>query len=109
MPNQPQGTVNWISTESKNFYSAGTTFSTFACAAAVEFVWKALSKTSLFMQAEWVALILSFAIVFAYALIIPEPQGSPNAGKMRLTIAEIIFGFFNSFIVFGVALALKCM
>jgi hypothetical protein len=58
MQNQSQGAVNWISTESMNFYSAGTTFSTFACAAAVEFVWKALSKTALFMQAEWVALVL---------------------------------------------------
>jgi len=107
--NHPQKPLSWISRESKNFYSAGSTFSTFACAAAVEFVWKALGKPAHFMQSEWAALVLSFAIVFAYALVIPEPPGYPNAGKMRLTVAEIIFGFFNSFIVFGVVLALKCL
>jgi hypothetical protein len=39
--------------------------------------------------------------------VIPEPAGYPNAGRPRITVAEAIFGFVNTFIVFSAASGLK--
>lgn len=98
-----------VSAGSKQFYSAGATFSSLACAAVVAFVWGAMADVySPFAAKPW-GLIISFLIVFAYALVIPEPQGYPQAGKLRITLAELIFGFVNSFIVFSTAMALKAL
>jgi hypothetical protein len=91
----------------KDFYSPGSTLSSLGCAAAVLIVWRTLAHLWPFFGEEGCALVISFLIVFAYALILPEPLGYPDAGKLRLTLAEVIFGFFNAFIVFSVVLALK--
>ena len=98
-----------VSVASKQFYSAGATFSTVACAAIVLFAWGALARLYPPFQSELCGLVLSFLIVLAYALVIPEPRGYPNAGKLRVTLAEFLFGFINSFIVFSSATALKAL
>jgi len=96
-----------VSREAKNFYSAGSTFSVFACSGAVRLVWAALDRIYVPLESELTALVLSFIIVFTYALVIPEPGNYPNAGKMRITLPEALFGFFNSFIVFALAVAIR--
>jgi hypothetical protein len=98
-----------ISTGSKQFYSAGASFSTVTCAAIVLIVWGTMAKFSALFASDACGLGLSFLIVFAYALVIPEPSGYPNAGKQRVTVAEWIFGFINSFIVFSTAAGLKAL
>jgi pilus assembly protein TadC len=100
-------TLNQISSEAKNFYSAGAAFSTFACSGVVRIVWAALDRIYPPFESELTALLLSFLIVLAYALVIPEPKNYPNAGKMRITLSEGIFGFANTFIVFALAIAIK--
>jgi hypothetical protein len=95
-----------VSLGSKEFYSAGATFSTLACAAVVAFAWGGLTDVYAPCKSHLCGLVLSFAIVFAYALVIPEPQGYPNAGKLRVTTSEILFGIVNSIIVFSTAVAL---
>ena len=101
--------LDHISRESKNFYSAGTTFTSLSCAGVVGISWDVLSSVWPYLSASWFGLILSFFVVLAYALVIPEPRGYPNPGRMRLTIAELIFGSFNSFMVFAVVMGFKCM
>jgi hypothetical protein len=96
-----------ITEEIKNFYSAGTTFSMVGCAGSVQIVWTIMERLWPYCKAEWIGLIVSFVIVFAYALVIPEPEGWPDAGKLKLTVAEIIFGTLNSCIVFAIVLGLK--
>jgi hypothetical protein len=93
--------------EIKNFYSAGTTFSLVGCAGSVQIVWAMIGRLWPYFKAEWIGLIISFAIVFAYALVIPEPEGWADAGKLKLTVAEIVFGALNSFIVFAIVLGLN--
>ncbi|MFS2013374.1 hypothetical protein ACCD06_26510 [Azospirillum sp. CT11-132] len=101
--------LDYISSGAKDFYSAGTSFSTVGCAAVVAFVWGAMSEVYPPSTHKVYGLIISFIIVFAYALIIPEPKGYPNAGKLRITISELMFGFINSFVVFSTAIALKAL
>jgi hypothetical protein len=96
-----------VSREAKNFYSAGSTFSAFACSGVVRLVWAALDRIYAPLESELTALVLSFVIVYTYALVIPEPHNYTNAGKMKLTLPEALFGFFNSFIVFALAVAIK--
>jgi hypothetical protein len=105
--NDPAGIIENVSKEAKNFYSAGSTFSAFACSGVVRITWAALERISTPFQSELTALALSIIIVFAYALIIPEPGNYPNAGKMKITLPEALFGFFNSFIVFALAVAIR--
>jgi hypothetical protein len=69
-----------ISTGSKQFYSAGASFSTVTCAAIVLIVWGSIAKFSPLFATDVCGLVLSFLIVFAYALVIPEPRGYPDAG-----------------------------
>jgi len=95
------------SASAKDFYSPGSTLSSLGCSAAVLTVWQTLAHLSSAFAHEFVALGLSFLIVFAYALVLPEPEGYPHSGKLRLTAAEAIFGFINALIVFNVVLALK--
>ena len=103
----PPEVVNRISKEAKHFYSAGTVFSAFACASVVELAWSALGNLGDGFKSRLVGLILSLLIVFAYALLIPEPRNYPNAGKLRITVAEGIFGLFNALIVFAIALGIN--
>lgn len=107
-PNDNQ-VLEQISEGSKQFYSAGSTFSTLTCAAIVLIVWSNAAKFAPIFQSELCGLIISFALVFAYALVIPEPKGYPNEGKLRITIAESIFGLINTFIVFSTAVGLKAL
>ena len=77
------------------------------CAVAVNFAWVGLEGAHGALSANWVGLALSFLIVIAYALLLPEPSGYANAGKMRVTLAEWIFGFFNAFLVYGLVLGFR--
>ena len=104
---EPPEVVDRISIEAKHFYSAGTVFSIFLCASMVELAWSALGSVSVDLKSRIVGLILSILIVFAYALLIPEPKSYPNAGKLRVTLAEGIFGLFNALAVFAIALGIK--
>lgn len=106
-PQQDQNIVETISTASKQFYSAGATFSSITCAAVTLIVWGTLGKLWATCQGQLWGLGISFLIVFGYALVIPEPAGYPNAGRLRITVAEAIFGFVNTFIVFSAASGLK--
>jgi len=96
-----------ISNASKQFYSAGASFSTIACAAIVLFCWGELGNLDAQFKSNLYGLLFSFLIVLAYALVIPEPKGYPDEGKFRITLAELIFGIINSFVVYSTALALK--
>lgn len=91
-----------VSRGSKEFYSAGAAFSTLACAGVVVMVWHG---SRIPCKDHLRALALSFAIVLAYALVIPEPRGYANAGKLRVTLSEWLFGFINAFIVYSAAVA----
>jgi hypothetical protein len=95
-----------VSLGSKDFYSAGATFSTLACAAVVAFAWGGLADVYAPFKSHPCGMVLSFVIVFSYALVIPEPRGYPNAGKLRVTLSEVLFGITNSLIVFSTAVAL---
>ena len=108
-PNQqaPQPSLDRISSEAKNFFSAGSSFSAIACASAVQIAWSVSAIVLTDLKSPVWGLLLSFLIVFAYALVIPEPKGYPGAGKMKITVIEIIFGFFNAFIVFAIVLGLN--
>jgi hypothetical protein len=111
MANQSNGSpvdiLENVSREAKNFYSAGSTFSAFACSGVVRLVWAALDRVYAPLESELTALVLSFVIVYTYAVVIPEPHNYANPGEMKLTLPEILFGFFNSFIVFALAIAIK--
>lgn len=96
-----------VSREAKNFYSAGSTFSAFACSGVVRLVWASLDRIYTPFESELTALVLSLIIVFTYALVIPEPSTYPNSGKMKITLPEALFGFLNSFIVFALAVAIR--
>jgi hypothetical protein len=96
-----------VSAASKNFYSAGASFTTFGCAGVTFSMWRALEQISPTFKADWCGFLLSALIVLAYALVVPEPNGYPNAGKMRLTLAEFIFGFFNAGIIFMMILGYR--
>ena len=101
--------INRASEEAKNFYSAGTSFSLFGCAGVVQISWLVLGRLLPFLKTEIIALLLSAILVFAYAYIMPEPINYPNGGKRRITPAEGIFGFFNTFIVFAIVLGLNTL
>lgn len=113
MPNHEQyrdaKMLETVSSASKQFYSAGTSFSAVGCAAVVAFVWGAMAQVYSPLSSNLCGLLVSFAVVFAYALVIPEPRNYPYAGKLRITLSEGIFGFINSFLVFSTALALKAL
>ncbi|MDA0170544.1 hypothetical protein OJ998_15700 [Solirubrobacter taibaiensis] len=93
--------------QAKDFYSAGAAFTALGCTAAVGITWGVLGRLWDVFEPEWVALLLSAFIVYAYALLLPEPEGYDHAGTMRLTPAEVIFGFFNTLIVFATVLGVK--
>jgi hypothetical protein len=95
-----------VSLQSKQFFSAGASFSTLACAAIVAKVWGFLGHLYTPFTNELFALAISFMLVFAYAFVVPEPLGSENAGRLRLTLPEMIFGFVNSIIVCSTAVGL---
>jgi hypothetical protein len=96
-----------VSVAAKDFYSAGATFLALGCAAIVVFVWGALASLYPPCHSKLCALFISSLIVWAYALVIPEPKSYPNAGKLRITLSEFLFGFINIFIVYSTALALE--
>lgn len=101
------GFINKCSHGSKKFYSAGATFSALTCGLLVQLVWAIIAKLCPLLDSVYTGLTLSALIVIAYALVLPEPRGYPDEGKLRITPAEWIFGLFNIFVVFGVALAFK--
>ena len=81
--------------------------STLSCGAAGLLVWITLTDLWCVLKNNFVGLIIAFLIVFAYALVLPEPEGFPHAGKLRITASECIFGFFNTVIVYSVMVTLK--
>lgn len=106
--NSSSSFIERLSSESKNFYSAGTTFTTATCGATVLIAWQVLGRFSPQLKADWVGFMLSFLIVLAYAFVIPEPEGYENAGKLKITSSELIFSVFNTFIVFSIAVGFNC-
>ena len=59
---------------------------------------------------EWyTGLALSALIVLAIAWGLPEPPGYPNAGKLRLTGPELIWGLVNCLMIYGVVLGLRSL
>jgi hypothetical protein len=105
----PSNQLDKISKEVKNFYSAGSSFSTIGCASAVALIWSALAEGTNIFNSQLFGLILSFLIVISYALVLPEPSNYPHAGKLRLTVAEILFGVLNSLIVYAIALGFRSL
>ena len=99
--------IERASKESKNFYSAGSSFTTLSCGAVVHIAWDAIDNFHPFLANNLFGLFLCVLIVFAYALILPEPPGYENEGKMRLTASEIIFGLFNTLIVFAIVMGFR--
>ncbi|HEV2379585.1 MAG TPA: hypothetical protein VG206_07280 [Terriglobia bacterium] len=94
--------------EEKSFYSAGSSFSALGCSAAVGTAWKVLGSLSPHFENIGWGLVLSFVLVYAYALVIPEPQGYRNQGQLRITMPEAIFGFFNALQVFAIVMGVRC-
>jgi hypothetical protein len=103
------GLTNAISRQAKNFFSLGATGSLFFCAATVEFVWKVLRDLSPIFETKYICLALALILVYGLALVIPEPEGYPNAGKRRITIGELIFGAFNTIFIYAIARGLQCL
>ena len=101
--------MKYVSAEAKNFYSAGSSFSFLWCACVVEFSWLVLERVWDGFSHRFVGLLLSAAIVYAYAWAVPEPSGYPKEGRRVITRAEYIFGFFNTFIVLGIVLGLRAL
>jgi hypothetical protein len=98
---------NVISLQAKNFFSAGATGSMLFCATAVDVVWKVLTKLHSPLGNNTVGLIIAFVIVLGLAIVVPEPQNYKDAGKMKLTLGELIWGSLNSIFVFAITLGLK--
>lgn len=106
-PRRGESSLERTSAEAKNFYSAGSTFTTLGCSAAVGISWGMLARLWSAFEPVWVPFLLSWLIVYAYAFVLPEPPGYDNAGGRKLTAAELIFGFFNVLIVFATVLGIK--
>ena len=106
--NALRNSLDPVSTEVKNFFSAGTTFTLVGSAGTVDVVWSVLRRVSgHWADHELVCLVLSIGIVLAYALVLPEPSGYPNATKFRITLAELIFGVINAFVICGVVIGIR--
>lgn len=99
--------IELASSESKNFYSAGSAFSALSCAATVHIVWDVIDDFWVYFSSGVIGLFLSFLIVYAYAYVLPEPPGYSDEGKKKLTPAEAIFGFFNAFIVYSIVMSFR--
>jgi hypothetical protein len=99
--------IGTASEQAKALYSAASSFTALGCAAAVGIAWGALARIGSAFESEWVPLLLSALIVYAYAYVLPEPPGYPHAGELKPTPAELIFGFFNLLIVFATVLGVK--
>lgn len=93
--------------EIKQFYSAGTTFSMVGCASAVQIVWAVLVRIRPYLSSDVVCLVLSFAIVYAYAFVVPEPKGYRHEGGFVVTASEAIFGVLNALLVCGLVFGLN--
>src|SRR4051794_25005920 len=78
-----QSALERWSAGAKDFYSAGASFSTIACAGTVLIIWSTLGELASFFKSPICGVTLSFLIVFAYAFILPEPPGYPNAGRLK--------------------------
>jgi hypothetical protein len=102
-----RASLNAAAELAKEFYSAGSSFTALGCSAAVLIGWTALARLWHVFESTWVSFLLSALIVYAYALLLPEPDGYPDARKMKLTAAEGLFGFFNTLIVFATVLGVK--
>jgi hypothetical protein len=110
IPKGPKSKLENVSLGSKEFYSAGASFSTLSCAAVVVVVWRAaLGQIYEPLKSPVCALVLSALIVFAYAYVIPEPTDYPDAGRRRITPSEFVFGIFNIFIVYATAVTLEAL
>jgi hypothetical protein len=108
-PSREAVALNAWSEAAKSFYTAGTTFSVFGCSGLVSIAWAVVGRWDPLLASEACGFALSVLIVFAYALVLPEPMGYPREGKLHITAAEAIFGFFNAFAVFAIVLGLKAL
>jgi hypothetical protein len=98
-----------FSEEQKKFFSAGGSFSVPACAIVVKTAWSALELLSAYCKSPWAGLALAAIVVFAYAYLLPEPEGYADVGKRKLTRSELFFGVINTFVVFGTAASFRCL
>jgi hypothetical protein len=89
-----------VSHQSKHYFTLGTVVASLALPTMVGITWAALRKlnTDTF-HSEWWPFALSFAAVYFIAWVIPEPEGYQDEGKLRLTLSEIVSGFFMSMIL----------
>jgi hypothetical protein len=98
-----------ISEQSKYYFSVGTVVSSIAIPAIVGCAWSVLKKLdfSLFSSEYWV---LAMCLIASYltAYLIPEPEGYEDAGRLRLTFPEMIWGFFNTFVLFLTVVGANC-
>ena len=101
--------INRISEGSKQFYSAGASFTPLTCAVVVLIVWSTVAKMWPILKCDACGLVLSLLLVFAYAFVIPEPKGYPHEGKLRITPSEAVFGVFNPFLVFSTAVGIRAL
>ena len=104
-----RGEERSIREQAKFYFSLGTVVSSVTIPAIVTCVWAVLKKldSALFSSDFWV---LAMCLLASYltAYLIPEPEGYKDAGKLRLTIPEIIWGFFNSFVLFITVVGANC-
>ena len=125
--NEEKAMLQRLSLEQKKFFSVGASFSTYACAGLVHLTWWRLASLSEWCEDDLAGLVLSFLIVLAYAFVIPEPEGTIGVPEdaeekgirglirwwlskfpsLRVTLAEGIFTFFNTFIVFSLVQAFR--
>src|SRR5712692_3417080 len=73
MPNEVEHSggqiLEGVSAASKNFYSAGASFTTAACASVTFSMWRAVERIWPTFKADWFGFLLSALIVLAYALV----------------------------------------
>lgn len=93
--------------EAKHYFTLGTMFATWILPAIVSGLWIALGNWWLPGRSEFSPLLIGIFASLAFGYIVPEPAGVKDAGKLRLTQQEIIFGIINGAGVGLTVIALK--
>jgi len=97
-----------ISKAAKDYYSLGTTVSSIILPTVIGITWVVIKRLFPTLPAEFTLLFLCFLGSYVPAFFLPEPHGYRNSGKLRLTLSECIFGFFNAFVLFATVLGANC-
>ncbi len=107
---EPKSPLQRMSLGAKDFYAPGTSLTFAGAAALVATLWTILETMPVKEFSEWyTGLALSALIVLAIAWGLPEPPGYPNAGKLRLTGPELIWGLVNCLMIYGLVLGLRSL